>query len=505
MVGLEFSGAAGNGGIQAGGIFGGDRYKQWQEASRPLPPSNAPNVLLVVLDTVRADHLSLYGYERSTSKTLERLAKQGVRFDRVRAAAPWTLASHATLFTGHWPHELAVKWMFPISDAFPTLAEHLGGLGYATAGFVGNTFYCSYDTGLARGFTHYDDYVVGKIDAMRTVHLIDLSLKAVPQIGMILGGLLPLVPSQSLQELMLRQIAFPDRKSADVVNREFLTWLSGRSEPRRPFFAFLNYADAHAPYVLPPNSTYHFGNVPPSESDFLFLLQGWFQVDKRMLSQQGKALGRDSYDNCLAYLDERLDDLFKELERRGVLDQTLIVVTADHGEGLGEHDLFDHGESLYATEIRVPLLMVLPATQRGPGVVSQTVSLRDLPATIAELVAPGRTTSFPGRAMTRLWRHETPGEAKPDAGDVVLSELAAPNPINPNQGRSPATRGGLVSLADGQFVYIRNQGDGGEELFDVSDDARELTNLLLNPLRAEVVHPVLQRFRTRMDQLKLAP
>ena len=193
--------------VQAGWIFGGDRLKQWREDERPLPPAGSPNVLLIVLDTVRADHLSLYGYGRTTSKTLERIAKQGIRFDQARAAAPWTLASHATIFTGRWPHELGVQWMYPLSGNFLTLAEYLGARGYATAGFVGNTFYCSYDSGLNRGFGHYDDYVVGKLDALRTSHLIDLSLKTIPQIVTALGQSLPSGSSLVLQELMLRHVA----------------------------------------------------------------------------------------------------------------------------------------------------------------------------------------------------------------------------------------------------------------------------------------------------------
>ena len=88
-----------------------------------------------------------------------RLAKRGIRFTEARATAPWTLASHASMFTGRWPHELDVKWMTPLTVKFPTLAEYLGSHGYATAGFVANTDYCSYDTGLDRGFTHYEDYV----------------------------------------------------------------------------------------------------------------------------------------------------------------------------------------------------------------------------------------------------------------------------------------------------------------------------------------------------------
>ena len=100
--------------------LGGDRLKeQWRERGRPLPPAGSPNVLLIVLDTVRADHLSLYGYHRPTSPALERLAKRGIRFDEARATAPWTLASHASLFTGRWPHELGVKWMTPLRLTLP--------------------------------------------------------------------------------------------------------------------------------------------------------------------------------------------------------------------------------------------------------------------------------------------------------------------------------------------------------------------------------------------------
>ena len=169
--------------LQAGWIVGGDRIKQWREEGRPLPPAGSPNVLLIVLDTVRADHLSLYGYPRPTTPNLERLARRGIRFDQARAAAPWTLASHANMFTGRWPHELGIEWTCPLREDVPTLAEHLGSLGYATAGFAGNTFYCSYDSGLDRGFTHYQDYVLDRLNAARTVRLVNELLKTVGQLG----------------------------------------------------------------------------------------------------------------------------------------------------------------------------------------------------------------------------------------------------------------------------------------------------------------------------------
>jgi arylsulfatase A-like enzyme len=484
--------------VQAGAIVGGDRLAQRREDGRPLPPPGSPNVLLVVLDTVRADHLSLHGYGRRTSPALERLAARGIRFDRARAAAPWTLASHATLFTGRWPHELDARWMHPLlNEKIPTLAEYLGTRGYATAGFVGNTFYCSYDSGLNRGFTHFDDYLFETFETVRSALLVDIVLKDLNEIGPALARRVPMVPWLFPGGLVPRRFAVGERKDAGVVNREFLDWLSRRRGPHRPFFAFLNYMDAHTPYLLPLGAECRFGPGPRTEADFL-LLDGWPRLDKRRVPQEGQVLARDAYDNCLAYLDARLGELVDELQRRGVLDQTVVIVTADHGEGLGEHELFDHGQSLYRTEIRVPLVMVLPARDRPQGAIGEPVSLRDIPATIADLVSPGAKPPFPGRSLIRSRRETSPAQSAPHPVDVVLSELTAPNPNDPNQGRSPAYRGPLISLAEGDFVYIRNEGDGGEELFDEREDAHEL----INRAGAAAMLPVLQRFRDRLRHAK---
>ncbi len=210
-----------------------------------------------------------------------------------------------------------------------------------------------------------------------------------------------------------------------------------------------------------------------------------------------RTLAQDSYDNCLLYLDDQLGKLFEELERRGELDRTLVIVTSDHGEGLGEHDLFDHGESLYRTEISVPLLIVAPARSRSQGVVNETVSLRSLPATIVELIGLKADSSFPGPSLANLWRRSSPDPASVTF-DEVISELTGPNPSDPNQGRSPAKRGPLASLAEGDFVYIRNEGDGAEELFNERDDPRELTNRVGD----EALQPILKRFRERVNQLR---
>ena len=225
-----------------------------------MPPAGSPNVLFIVLDTVRADHLSLYGYPRPTTPTLERLAKNGIRFDRARATAPWTLPSHASFFTGRWPHELGVQWLTPLRPGAPLLAEYMGSRGYATAGFVANTGYCSYDTGLARGFTYYEDYILKGIAPLQTPIVVKGILGRIFEIGIA-------HESRShafVPELVERWFYSGIRKDAESINRAFLDWLFRRPEKTRPFFVFLNYLDAHAPYKLPEGAQHRFGHKPRS-------------------------------------------------------------------------------------------------------------------------------------------------------------------------------------------------------------------------------------------------
>ena len=156
------------------------------------------------------------------------------------------------------------------------------------------------------------------------------------------------------------------RKSAERINKDFLVWLDRHRQQGQsaPFFAFLNYYDAHHPYLPPESSSGPaLGRKPGSAADTR-LLKTWWDRDKRRLDPGDIELARDSYDRCIAYLDGQLGRLFAELERRGVLGETLVVVTADHGEHFGEQRLFGHGCSLYTPELHVPLLILPPRTGR---------------------------------------------------------------------------------------------------------------------------------------------
>ena len=205
----------------------------------------------------------------------------------------------------------------------------------------------------------------------------------------------------------------------------FLHWFAQRREPGRPFFVFLNYLDTHTPYMLPPGARHRFGVNPETKDDFLDVLMDWALLDKQKLPQRYSSLARDAYDNCVAYLDEQLGVLFDELQRRGVLDRTLVIITSDHGEGLGEHGLFMHGESLYRTEIRVPLLILTPSHRPAGAVVRETVSLRDLPATIVDLIGLGNGSPFPGQSLARLWADRpSRSPARRDRGRALRARVA---------------------------------------------------------------------------------
>jgi arylsulfatase A-like enzyme len=254
---------------------------------------------------------------------------------------------------------------------------------------------------------------------------------------------------------------------------------------------------------VPPQGTLlRFGPGPRTLGDFHLLIGLWETIDKAHLAPHYRDLVNDSYDNCLAYLDGELGALFETLKRRGVLDRTVVVITSDHGEELGEHGLFEHGESLYRPEIRVPLLFLLPGGGRPAVDITEPISLRDVAATIVDLVGTAGDSPLPGRSLARWWR-DPPGAHVPrdSEEDPVFSELSAPNPTNPSHGRSPAWRGPLVSLAEGEYVFIYNQASGREQLFHKADDPGEVVDLA----GLASMQPRLKRLRERLARLSSRP
>jgi arylsulfatase A-like enzyme len=484
-----------------GSIWVNDQIKRSRESARPMPAPGSPNVLLIVLDTVAAGHLSLYGYERPTSPTLLELAERGIRFDAARAASSWTLPSHATIFTGRWMHELSVGWLNPLDTTRPTLAEYLGSRGYATAGFVANTMFCASDTGLGRGFTRYEDFIFPEYTALKSAVLAHRALTFFGKILPIVEGRSSLAWMRPYVQKAWQSLVF-DRKEAAAVNRELLQWLSRRKQPERPFFAFLNYSDAHTPYELSQGSIHRFGVAQPDERQ-RELIKRWGDLDKVRLAQKDLPFVVDAYDDCIADLDEQIGRLLDKLRRHGVLDQTWLIVASDHGESFGEHaGVFCHGTSLYQTEVHVPLLIVPPGGNATTRVIKETVSLRDLAATIVDVLGLEPGSPLPGSSLAHHWRK--PSSAAPSvhaSAEPALSEVVPGLAINMDAYGLPQKTWPLGALDDGDWSYIRSEGSTHEELFHLSKDVQEQRNLARDP----AARSILDRMRQTLGRLTGGP
>lgn len=450
-------------------------WEAWREhgALAKLPPAGTgrPNVLLIVLDTVRAQSLSLYGHTRRTTPQLDRFAERAVVFDRAYSTAPWTLPSIASMFTGQLPRDTSADWWVPLDDTHPTLAEILASEGYLTAGFVANMVFGNEELGLGRGFAHYATFLISPGQVVLSASL-----------GRYFGCWLSEHTGCGLRKI-LNYYDTLGRKSASEVNDQFLSWLAAR-ESERPFFAFLNYFDAHHPYVPPKPFDTMFGPLGPRNNP------GELRDN---YGPEEAAAERDAYEGSVANLDDRIGALLDRLDRQGVLQNTLVIITADHGESFLEHGVMHHGYSLYATELHVPLLISWPSRLPAGVRVTTPVSLRNLPATVLELIGSNQRQRAPGFSLSALW--SSVANAAPVDPAAILSETSARLDDPPFH---PASRGDMSSLVIGSFHYIRN-GDGVEELYDVEKDPWEKTDLakgasvdLLNQFRSRLTAPISQ-------------
>jgi arylsulfatase A-like enzyme len=431
-------------------------------AGLPPPPPRAQNVVLIVWDTIRSASLSLHDYPRDTTPNLVRWARRGVQFSLPLAPAPWTYASHSCFFTGQWPHKLNSQWKHTLDAPDPTLAEYLASRGYQTAGFVANTIYASYESGLDRGFAHYEDYPLTPLTMLG---------RTVPG-AWILNNILYRGDFNAQKWVRLQS------RGASGINDAFFDWLRGRQQDR-PFFAFLNYFDAHAPYMPAAESLGRFGTRPEASRDYQLLLD--HTHINSALPFKDLLMIRDCYDDCIGYLDDQLGRLLGGLEGRGLLDNTLVIVVADHGESFGYHGFYGHGGSLYLDEIAVPLVILSPSVPKAR-VVGQPVSLRDLPATIVDQLGLAAGSPFPGHSLARLWS-STPGLSPPEI-TAAFSELAQASAFEPQTGRS--RRGLQMSLVAFGRHYIRD-GTGTERLFDLARDPFETANLAISAEGSQMV------------------
>jgi len=437
-----------------GTSVGPDLQERLQVSQLPDAELDVPNVLLIVLDTLRADHLSVYGYSRATSPNIDRFAQEGVLFERAFANSSWTVASHASLMTGHYVFTHGADGFVPLDGTLPTLAEELAQRGYITAGFVANTYWVSRRSGFARGFVHFEDGFRSPGDmAVRTVYGRGLARYVLPHLGFtdILGL----------------------ARAADI-NHDLLKWLERSYD--RPFFVFLNYMDVHSPY-LPPlayRATFSDG----IDGARLLELVNTRLFGARELPPEERQMAVDAYDSSLAYLDAELGSLFATLDEQGVFNNTLVILTSDHGESFGEHELFAHPNSLYREQIHVPLIIRYPREIQGGHRVSEPVGLHSIPITIFQLLEPGKPSVFPGPSITALL-HPTKSAGTLSSLPVLSEKCQQEDTPN----HWPVSSGWLKSLVTPEWHFIERE-NGLLELYNLQNDPGEFDNLADTPIGA---------------------
>ncbi len=407
---------------------------------------DAPNVLFIVMDTERAASTSLNAGTRRTTPFLEKFAREGVVFDRAIAPASWTLPSHAAMFTGRSWTDLGVGPNAPMGERYPTLAEVLTRRGYATAGFVANVKYLSDVFGLDRGFGRWEDQ--------------DITLPTIVDHSWIV---------RSAVSLALRPMGIANLrrgKTADEVNAGVLSWLDHR-ESKRPFFAFLNYFDAHAPYDTPDEWR---------SSSKSKLKRNVLERDKKDSSDYTpleRAQIEAAYETSITYLDSRIEALMNGLQDRGLRRNTVVIITSDHGEEFGEHGQLGHGFGVTMPLLHVPLVIVYPNKLR-PGLrVSSPIEIQRLAATVMRFTG-GPDRSLGGRSLVAFW---TTGMAQP---------------VNPFTAFSiDQNTASVVTPA----LHMTRDRRGREQLFNPTLDPLELHDLIGDPsltvardsLRAELL------------------
>ena len=450
--------------------------EQHQTAALPNAPPGAPNVLVIVIDTLRADHVSSYGYPRQTTPTIDAMAQQGARFANAIAPSSWSLPSHASLLTGRFPHEHRLQnvqpqpwlgWAASAMSGFPTLGEAMQARGYRTAAFSANRVYFTESVGLGRGFLHFEDYFYSVGDSLvRTFYgrmvwhrFFNRSEKSAVTRGLRYFRLDSWLDKDSEGSGDYGG-AYGVRKRADEVNRELLKWIG--NERQHPFFAFLNYLDVHYAYGGP---TY-------------FAKPAW---------DTGSAI--DEYDAGLKYDDDCIASLWAELQRRG-FSNTLLVVTSDHGESLGDHGLTYHGASLYGELIRVPLVIYSPGRIPAGVLVQQPVSNSAVARIVLEATGAA-DERFRGPALACLWQSNREGCFWPNpVSDLARTEvIVAQDRIM--QGKIPiATDGDMSSVYSAKWHFIHHQKDG-DQLYDVEHDPSEARDLAKSAGAVEVIRKLV--------------
>ncbi len=397
------------------------------EAKPPGVPEDLSGILLITVDTLRADALSCYGANGTSTPHIDSLARRGLRYENAIAPSSWTLPSIVSIMTGtsvavHGTTSLTT----PVPQALPTLPERLSEMGFVT-GAIGRNSFLVGERGLNRGFQTYEMYPqVPKLDW--------------PTVGFQLLNLLP--SSRSELEIDTRSIA------------DFsIQWLETHAD--EPFFLWCHFFDPHTPYE-PPKEYLPPGPAPEGIGHELTETPA-IRSGKWRLGETEEKWIRELYLAEVRYVDTEIGRILEAVEKSHGIDRTLIILTSDHGEEFWEHGGFEHGHSLYQEVIHVPLILAYPGRVRS-GVVDRTIGTEAITPTILALIngppAPDSTLAAP---------LPIPGVSEPAEAPVFSTGIL----YGPDQ----------ESVIDRSWKYVKVPSTGEQSLFDLDQDPSETRNL----------------------------
>jgi arylsulfatase A-like enzyme len=414
-----------------------------------------PNIIVIILDCVRAGHLSCYGYHRETTPNLDQIATQSALFENAFTVAPWTVPSIASLFTGTLPSKhLTNLGKIPLNPNYVTIAEVLKSMGYKTMAYSNNVW-ISQRSGFNRGFDIFEE-IYSKSHSPK-----DSALQKLVRL------------KNKIEKIVLNHYDH----GAYITNKKVKAWLS-KYFTKTPFFLYIHYMECHEPYWPPkPFNTlyapegftvralkrvnqypydYLFGNLELNNNDFEIL----------------QAL----YDGSLSYLDCMIGDFFRFLKEREIIDQTILIIMADHGQNNGEHNLLSHTLCLYDTLLHIPLIIRAPRFFPAGLRISQAVQTIDIFPTILDILgieSEAIWKQLQGRSIFSILEGDSPPFLIAEYFKPSFEKLEKEYPrfdfsSIPDQ---------LKAIRVNNFKYIWSSKEENE-LYNLSDDPEELNNLI---------------------------
>jgi len=387
------------------------------------------NVLLITIDTLRADHLGCYGYERGTSPNLDRFAEESVKFENVYCPLPATAPSHASIFSSLYPHKhgvVANGWV--LAEHHTTLAEIFKRNGYMAAAFV-SSFPVDSRFGLDQGFDLYDD----RFDKAEAT-------------------------TSHIRQWAGHEIKEGFDRRAGITAAKAVEWL--KSHAQKPFFLWVHFFDPHAPYD------------PPKPFDTLFI-ENTDTPMERIIAR---------YDGEIRFVDREIRRLLDGIDTLELKDNTLSIITSDHGEGLGQHNWMAHGVYIYEEQMRLPLLIRFPGKIPPGKRIEAPIQSIDIAPTLLSLLNLSPPEAFQGRDLSSWILSETKSDEPADIYFERMHYHGRSDYFSKTQYQLTKTdditiTGEKIGVIHNRMKFIWAPEENTEELYDLEKDPGEMVNL----------------------------